>query len=192
MRDVRATPSTRLSDARGFTLVELLVVTAILAVLAMMAIPLLSGSEPQRLNAAAEETANLLRFAMSEARRTNGYVMVDGKSTPGHLKLFYSNTSGNVPPTSGTAAIADPMTKLPVNLDVFANAFSAGVTLTPRFRAGGSTQPQLLIGPGGSSLQGFDGSSEGPLQVNSDVLLSYGSSSVTVAINEVTGLVTLP
>ena len=177
---------------RGLTLAELLVTTAILAVLAAAAVPLLSTNDPQKLNVAAAETANLLRFALSEARRTGGYVLVDGKSTAGRLKLFNSNASGQVPPTSGTSAIADPLTKLATDLNVQAGAFSTGVTLTPQFQAGGSAWPQLLIGPGLSSLQGFDSSAKGALQANSGVVLSYGGKSVTVGINAVTGLVTLP
>jgi prepilin-type N-terminal cleavage/methylation domain-containing protein len=178
----------------GFTLVEMLITISVLGILAAAAIPLLSSNDPQKLSTAAEETANTLRFALSEAKRTGGYVLVDGKTTSGRIKLYYSNANAQVPPTSGTSAMIDPLTKVATDLNVNASAFSKGVTLTPQFSAGGSVRQQLLIGPGLSQLQGFDGTSnpEGTLQANSGVLLSYGSQSVTVSINEVTGLVTLP
>lgn len=176
---------------RGFTLVEMLVTVAILAVVAAVAVPLLSSGDSKRLDVAAEETANLLRFAMSEARRTGGYVLVDGKTTSGKLAIYNSNASGNIPPSSGTSAIVDPLTKLAMVLDVTGSAFSTGVTLTPQFMAGGGARPQLLIST--SALTALDSpSSYGPLQAGSGVLLSYGGQSITASINEVTGLVTLP
>jgi len=175
--------------ASGFTLVEMLVVVTILGVVAKVALPLLSSNDPQKLNVAAEETANILRFALSEAKRTGGYVLVDGKTTSGHLKLYYSTSSANL-----TTAITDPLTKRTTDLNVASSAFSQGVILTPRFRSGGSAWTQLLIGPALTQMQGFDGAStnKGVLQANSGVLLTLGSQSVLVSINQTTGLVTLP
>jgi prepilin-type N-terminal cleavage/methylation domain-containing protein len=182
------------SATRGLTLTEILIAVAIMGIVAAAALPLLSSSDPKKLDVAAEETANLLRFAFAEARRTNGYVLVDGLSTSDQLKLYYSNVNGQSPPAGGTSAIYDPLTKRPAVLDVRASTFSAGVTLTPQFKAGGSNRPLLLIGPGLTQMQGFSGSSspEGALQANSGVQLSYGGNTITVRINQVTGLVTLP
>ncbi len=173
----------------GFTLVEMLIVIAILGIVAKVALPLLSSNDLQKLSVAAEETANTLRFALSEAKRTGGYVLVDGKTTAGRLKLYHSTNNANL-----TTAIIDPLTKRTLDLNVSSSAFSQGVTLTPQFRAGGSARPQLLIGPGLSQMQGFNGTSspEGALQANSGVLLTLGSQSVLVSINQTTGLVTLP
>lgn len=178
----------------GFTLTEVLITVCIIGIVAIVAIPLLSSTEPQRLAVAAEECANLLRFALSEAARTGGYVLVDGKTTAGRLKLYYSDASAHVPPFTGTSAINDPLTKRETDLDVAGNSFSRNVALTPQFKGGGNTYEQLLIGPGSSQFQAFDGesSNRGVLQAGSGILLSYGSRSVTVGINEVTGLVTLP
>ena len=174
----------------------MLVTVAILGIIAKVVIPLLSSNDPQKLSVAAEETANTLRFALSEARRTGGYVLVDGLSTAGQLTLYYSdaNANANVPPTFGTSAISDPLTQRAARLNVAGSPFSQGVSLTPQFWAGGFIRAQLLIGPGLTQFQGSDGniSTQGPLQANSGVLLSYGAQSVTVSINQITGLVTLP
>ena len=180
--------------ACGFTLGEMLVTVAVLGVIASVVVPLLSSGDPQKLAVAADETANTLRFAMSEAKRTGGYVLVDGKTTSGHLKLYRSDATANVPPAAGTSAINDPLTKRSLDLDVNRSAFSQGVTLTPQFRAGGQARLQILIGPGLSQMQGFDGASNshGPLQANSGLILTLGSQSVVIGLNQVTGLVTLP
>lgn len=180
--------------ATGFTLLEMLIVVCILAIVSAVAVPLLSGNDPQKLTVAVQETSNLLRFALSEARRTGGYVLVDGKTAPGRLGLFYSNVNGQVPPTAGTSTINDPLTKRAAVLDVGANPYSQGVALTPQFRAGGQARPQLLIGPGLTQLRGFDGASNdgGALQTGSTVQLVFGSQSQSVSINSVTGLVSVP
>jgi type II secretory pathway pseudopilin PulG len=177
---------------RGFTLAEMLMVIVTLAAVAAVSVPMLSANDPQKLNVAAEEVANLLRFAVSEAQRTGGYVMVDGKTVPGHLRIYYSDATGHVPPTAGTTEVNDPLTKRAADLDVGASAFSPGVTLTPRFMGGGTARPQLLIGPGLTQLQAFDGITEGVLGTGSGVLLSLGGQSATIAISELSGLVTVP
>ncbi len=173
----------------GFTLVEMLITVTIVGILAAAAIPMFSSSDPQKLNVAAAETANILRLAVNEAKRTGGFVLVDGKSTSGHLKLYYSSNTANL-----NQAVKDPLTKLDADLNVNASVFSLGVTITPLFRAGGNPWSQLLIGPGLTQLQGFDGVStnKGALQANSGVQLSYAEKNVTISINETTGLVTLP
>ena len=180
--------------ATGFTLLEMLVAVCILAIVSAVAVPLLSGNDPQKLTVAAQETANLLRFAMSEASRTGGYVLVDGKSTAGQLKLYLSNVNAQVPPVTGTSVINDPLTKRAAVLDVAANPYSQGVTLTPRFMAGGQPRPQLLIGPGLTQMRGFDGagSSQGALQAGSSIQLAFGSQGATVAIDSATGMVSVP
>ncbi|MEQ1601437.1 MAG: prepilin-type N-terminal cleavage/methylation domain-containing protein [Methylophilaceae bacterium] len=174
----------------GFTLVEILVVVAILGVVATVALPLLGNNDPQKLNVAAEETANTLRFALSEAKRTSGYVVVDGKITAGILQFYFSDDKAKVT----TPVLIDPLTKRTLLLDVTTNTFSNGVTLTPQFMAGGSPWKRLLIGPGLTQMQAFDNgaSGKGALAANSGVLLTLGSQSVMVKINEITGLVTLP
>ena len=60
----------RKSRSHGVTLVELLVVVSILGIVALVAIPDFSSSNPQTLDLAAEEFANAMRCARSEALRT--------------------------------------------------------------------------------------------------------------------------
>lgn len=179
------------SVATGFTLLELLISVCILAIVSAVAVPLLTGNDPQKLAVAAEETANLLRFALSEARRTGGYVLVDGRTSAGRLALYYSDSNAQMPPTAGTRAINDPLTKRAAVLDVGANPYSQGVSLTPQFRAGGQARTQLLIGPGLSQMRGFEGAgnNQGALQSGSMVTLTYGAQSTTVQIDAVSGLV---
>jgi prepilin-type N-terminal cleavage/methylation domain-containing protein len=172
---------------QGVTLAEMLLTVSVLAIVAVAALPGSSSDDARKLQVAAEETANTLRLALSEARRTGGYVLVDGKSASDHLRLYYSDGAG----TPG-GAIGDPLSKRAFDLDLRNNAFSPAVALTPQFQAGGAALPQLLIGPGLTQLRGWNGGAGGALQANSGVLLSYGTLSGLVGINPVTGLVTPP
>lgn len=152
----------------------------------MVAVPMLRPQAPTRLDAAAVEVGNALRFALSEAQRTGGYLLVDA-SGPGHLRVHASNASGAI-----LAAVKDPLTKAALDIDMTAPPWSAQIALTARFFNAGMAYNQLLIGPGGQ-LQVFDaGINRGPLQSGSGVLLTLGTLSATVAINETTGRVTIP
>jgi len=173
--------------SRGFTLLETLVVALLIGILALAAVPLLSSQNPTKLDMAAAEVGNALRFAISEAGRSGGCVYVDG-SAPGHLRVYSSASCA----TSGSAAVSDPLTKRALDLDTSGPAFFSGqVSMAPRFFLGGTAYTRLLIGPG--TLLVLDGvSTLGALQAGSGIVLTLGQQSVTVALNETTGRVTLP
>ena len=95
--------------------------------------------------------------------------------------------------------MSDPLTKRALDVSTSGPAFSGLVSMTPRFMQGGTAYTQLLIvGPGGvgpetGTLHVFQGSTyQGPLEAGSGVVLTLGPQSVTVALNETTGRVTLP
>jgi type II secretory pathway pseudopilin PulG len=166
--------------------VEVLIVIALIGIAAMVAIPMLRSQEPARLDAAATEVGNALRFALGEARRTGGYLLVDA-STPGQLRVHASNASGAM-----LGALNDPLTKSPLDVGASAPLWSSSIAMTGSFFSGGVAYPQLLVGPAGQ-LRAFDGGIDrGPLQSGSGVVLSSGTLSVAVAINEATGWVAIP
>lgn len=172
----------------GFTLAEILVVVAIVAVIAAVALPLLSSQNSKKLEVAAHETANALRFAVYEARRSGSHVLVDAKTTAGHLKVVRSNATG-----ADLGAVNDPLSKQALDIDTAGSAFSGPVSMTPRFMQGGTAYAQLLISPT-TQLQVFDGpaTNVGALQPGSGIVLALGASSVIVTIDEATGFVAIP
>src|SRR5712691_7468617 len=182
--------------SRGFTLVETLVVVLLVGILALAAVPLLSSQNPAKLDVAAAEVGNALRFAISEAERIGGYTWVDG-SVSGHLQVSRVVSSSLV-------AVSDPLTKRALDIDTSGPAFSGQVSMAVRFMQGGTAYTQLLItgagvvGPGtGTQLYVYDSSTspstpKGALQANSGVVLTLRPQTAMVAINESTGLVTLP
>jgi type II secretory pathway pseudopilin PulG len=165
--------------------VEVLIVIALIGIAAMVAIPMLRSQEPARLDAAATEVGNALRFALGEARRTGGYLLVDA-STPGHLRVHASNASGAI-----LGAVNDPLTKSPLDIGASAPLGWNSIAMTGSFFSGGVAYTQLLVGPAGQ-LRAFEGGIDrGPLQSGSGVVLTSGTLSAAVAISEATGRVAI-
>jgi type II secretory pathway pseudopilin PulG len=166
--------------------VEALIVIALIGIVAVVTIPMLRSQEPTRLDAAATEVGNALRFALGEAQRTGGYVMVDA-STPGQLRVHASNAAGAI-----LGPVNDPLTKSPLNIGTSAPLGWNAIAMTGSFFSGGVAYTQLLVGPAGQ-LRAFEGGIDrGPLQSGSGVVLTSGTLSAAVAISEATGRVAIP
>jgi type II secretion system protein H len=79
--------------SHGVTLVELLVVIAVLGIVAVVAIPdLFSSSNPQTLDLAAEEIANTIRFARSEAIRLDSPRGFQQQTSAKRIRVFRPET----------------------------------------------------------------------------------------------------
>ena len=170
---------------RGFTLAEVLVVIALLGIVAVAAIPILRTPAPAKLDAAATEVGNVLRFVVSETSRSGTYLFVDA-STDGRLRVLNSNASGAL---LGNAT--DPLTKAALQVDTSAPPWSGDVTMSASFLQGGNAYKQLLVGPGAQLVVYDGGVSRGALQPASGITVSLGAASATVTL-ETTGRVALP
>lgn len=178
---------------QGFTLAEMLTVIIIIALLAIATLPSLNTLATPQDDLMATEVAGLLRLAVSEARRSGQFVLVDGKTQPGTLKVYLSNASAEQPPTAGTSAVLDPLTRQALSLSTADSPLLGNAELQAKFNASGVWQ-QLLIAPGAQQFRAFDGagSDRGALTAGSGILLSGRSGNRFIAIQEVTGLVTGP
>jgi prepilin-type N-terminal cleavage/methylation domain-containing protein len=183
MRPAVAHPATR-----GFTLVEMLIVVSLLAILSAVMLPSLSALDDQRLEVAAAEVRNALRFGRSEAMRQDNDMLVDLGSAPGSVKIFKGSCS-----SSSTTAVIDPRTKLGFNVNVADGPFSRGVTVTPRFLASsGTAYDSVIFGSDGKArdvCQISGTNSQGTPQAGSQVLLSLGSRQVAISVDPTTGRV---
>ena len=180
-----------MAGARGFTLAELLIAVAFLAILAATLIPNMNSGDADRLDVAAAEVRNALRFARSEAMRRGQTVLVDAESSPGHIKV--SDTSCT---SIGTPVVVkDPRTKLSFDVDVSGGPFSGGVGVTPRFMAGGTAYGGVIFGTTGAAVdacQVTGMNSKGTPEAGSGVVLSLGTRQVALALDAATGRVTGP
>ena len=87
------------SDKKGFTLLELLVVIAVIAILAAVAIPIYARSREKAAESACLHNQKVIRLAAEEYKNDNGsypetvQVLVDGgylKSMPNCSGLIYT------------------------------------------------------------------------------------------------------
>lgn len=182
---------TRCPASRGFTLVEMLLVVALLAVLAGLAVPALHSNDDQRLEVAAGEVREALRFARVEAMRRQQGVLFDAESSPGRLKLSDTNCTAIGAPK----AVNDPRTKLAFDVDVSGGPFSSGVVVTPRFMVGGSAWGGVVFNAAGTAAdacQVTGMTSKGAPEPGSGVVLSRGGRQLTIALDAATGRVTGP
>jgi len=175
----------------GFTLAELLVTVAFLAILAVTLVPNMNSADIDRLDVAAAEVRNALRFARSEAMRRGQSVLVDAESSPGRIKVSATScTSFGTP-----KVVSDPRTKLSFDVDVSGGPYSGGVGLTPRVMAGGTAYGGVIFDATGKvadTCQVTGMSSKGTPQAGSGVLLSLGTRQVTIALDAATGRVSGP
>ena len=107
---------------RGYSLPELLAVVIILGIAAVVAIPAIPTSNPDRLELAAEEFAEAMRFARSEAIRTGEPRGFRENSIDRRIRVFRPDTS-----TSPWTLIYDvyhPVSKKFYDIDLDAHPFA--------------------------------------------------------------------
>ena len=176
---------------RGFTLAEMLIVAALLAILGKAMLPNLAGGDDRRLEVAGSDVREALRFARAEAVRRGQRVLFDAESSPGRVKLLVTSCT-----TMGSPkAVTDPRTKLAFDVNVTGGPFSAGVGVTPKFMVAGSAWGGVIFDASGEAVdacQVTGMTSKGTPEVGSGVSLSLGGRQATVALDAGTGRVTGP
>jgi prepilin-type N-terminal cleavage/methylation domain-containing protein len=178
---------------RGVSLTEMLTVVALLAVLAGVMVPSLAPHDGTRLEVAAAEVRDALRFARAEALRRGKPALLDAETTPGKLKVIW--LSANCNGLSSFTAATDPRSKVAFAANVTGGAFSAGVVVTPRFLAGGTAYGGLVFDAHGKPSEACvvsSKTSKGAPEAGSNVLLTLGDRQATVSVDGVTGRVSGP
>lgn len=116
------------SSARcGFTVAELLIVIALLGVVAALVLPRLSGSNPEALGVVAEEVADALRYARSEALRTAEPHGVEIDHATGNVEVYKANLSGAA--IAVDFVVTHPVDKKPYRFQVGTVPHAGGVEI---------------------------------------------------------------
>lgn len=172
----------------GFTLLELLIVVSILGIVAVAAIPNLASTEPYKLSLAAEEIAEAIRFARSEALRTGEPRGFRQQSTAKRIRVFRPDT-GTAPWTLNYD-VYHPVSKQIYDVDLNNHPF-AGADILSRadtFRGTCNTPGNIYFDRNGIPRCADP---ETVLVEQFDVTLALGPHTRVVTLHGITGRVTV-
>lgn len=178
----------RFQKQRGYSLVELVIVVAVLTTLAAMAMPAPSSGTSRKLDVATSEVATAVRFAHSEASRTgqpHGFEQVAGTE---RVRVFRLDM-GTVPPTP-IYDVYHPVTKQLYDIDLgtlsLADVDSLG--LSANFRSACTLPQRIYFDTNGTS---WCTNPSTVLLDNFELTLSLGSHTRLVRTDGMTGRVSV-
>ena len=124
----------KIQSEQGFSLVELLIVVTILGIAASVAIPDISTTNISQLELAAEEMAEAMSFARSEAKRTGLPHGFRQQSSAKRIRVFRADTT--VSPWLPIYDVYHPISKKLYDIDLETHPFASvgAITRTPTFR----------------------------------------------------------
>jgi prepilin-type N-terminal cleavage/methylation domain-containing protein len=176
----------------GYSLPELLAVVIILGITAAVAIPDISTTDPSTLDLAAEEVAQAIRFARSEALRTGEIHGVQISQNTQRVVAYKADLTTT--PVSMASILYHPVSKQKFDYDVDTGPMTDGVSIT-------NTQDPFLYATGRRKNLLFDITGVPIWIVNSTastyilqdgmIQLGYGSHSRAVRVAQITGRVTV-
>ena len=113
---------------RGITLLELLLVVAILGIVVLIAMPAVRPYNERQLDAVAQEVAAAIRFARDETLRTGTSYGVNINVNSQRLRIYRLDTSGS-PPTL-IYDVRNPLDKKLYDLQFATDPLLSGVNVT--------------------------------------------------------------
>ncbi len=177
----------------GFSLVELTAVIAILGITALVVIPNFSSTDPYKLELAAEQVAQAIRFARSEAMRSGEHHGVTISQVTQKITVIKWDLTTD--PVSVESIPYHPLNKQAFKFDVSGFSLAAGVLISNSddifLYSGIGRRRSLIFDPQGVPVWvvGVDDSSY--LLQEGMVQLSLGQAQLKVAVAPVTGRVTI-
>jgi prepilin-type N-terminal cleavage/methylation domain-containing protein len=178
-----------LSAARGYTLVEILIVVSLITVLAAVALPSLRPAEHEQLDLAASWIAEKVRFARAEALRTASPIYLEINRDTERLLVAQADLTGaTVAP--GTT-LRDPISKEPLDLILSSAPSTAGIDITawPFNYPNGGAQASVVFDARGLPVRKAGGNYQ--LMTASDITLTRRGQQRVVRVDRTTGRVTI-
>ena len=173
---------------RGYSLLEILLVISILGVVAAVAIPNFSATDPGKLDLAADEIAEAMRFARSEATRTGSPRGFQQDSSQKRIRVFRPDMSAT--PWTPVYDVYHPVSKKLYDIQLDAHPFASadGISHSRIYRGTCNQSGSVYFDSNGTP---WCADPETVLLQQFDVTLSLGPFSRVVTLHGVTGRVTI-
>ena len=178
----------------GYTLVELVVVSSIVAVLAAIALPGAKPPEDEKLELAAARVAEALRFARMESIRTGQVHGVEVLGSTDQVIVSIADMTQDSPyptgtPTDPLSILYDPISLQRLDIDL-SRGSTRGVDVQPQpfTYAGGARRSVMFDAQGMPFRKGMGSFTQ--LQ-DGQVVLDLGTSQRSVRLAPITGRVTI-
>ena len=172
----------------AYTLVEILIVVSLLGIVAAVAVPNYSSVNPQPLDLAAEEIANAMRFARSEAMRLGRPIGFRQHSVNKRIRVFRADT-GTAPWTLNYD-VHHPLSKHLYDVELDSHPFAAADSVSHnRVYRGTCDKPGNVYFDGNGTPWCAD--PETVLLEQLDVTLTLGSHSRVITLHGISGRVTV-
>jgi type II secretion system protein H len=174
--------------SQGITLLETLIVVSILGIVALVAIPSFHSAERQKLDLAAEEFAEAIRFARSEAMRVGQPRGFRLSTSQKRIQVFRPDTSAV--PWTLLYDVYHPVSKKLIDVELGKHPLAAADSLSrdATFRGNCTTSDNLYFDSRGTPWCVNPRTS---LLEHLDLTLSLGAHSRTVTLDGITGRVTV-
>ncbi len=170
--------------SRGYTLVEALLTVSLVGIVALVVIPDISPTRDTRLEVAAQELADAISFARSEAIRTGTAHGVDVIINQNRVRLFSADTS-TTPPTA-SFDVRHPLSKSLYDIRLDDNSFADVGSINQSYTSNGvCSNPQRII----FNAQGaaFCGDPYTSLYLQNDYRLTLDRGSKQVSLQGMSG-----
>jgi prepilin-type N-terminal cleavage/methylation domain-containing protein len=171
----------------GVTLVEMVLVVAVLAVAATLAIPMSEPAGDAAAASAAGDVAQAVRFAQREAMRTGSFHVAEINPATQTIRVYRLTDTGAV---SGVK-VNHPFDKLEYRISLAGKAPHVRITSSV-FTYGADRTVDVAFSPDGTPLRYVTGQlPSAALSADGSVGLQAGAAQRTVLVDRTTGRVTL-
>lgn len=172
----------------GYSLLELTIIVLIFGIMAAVVIPNFSSSDPSKLDLAAQELADAMRFARSESIRLGEPRGFQQQTAEKRIRLFRADTATT--PWTLVYDVYHPVSRklYDVELDDHPFARVDGIAANRVYRGACNSAESVYFDAGGVPRCA---NPETVLLDRFDVTLTLGSHSRIVSLNSVTGQVSV-
>ena len=175
---------------RGYTLLEMLIVVTITGLVATLVMPSLSSNDVAKLDAAASEVVDAVRFARSEAIRAGEQYGVDANVAAQRVRVYRLDVSGGLPVLRYD--VYHPVTKKLYDLQFDNNREFSGVRIEKsEFWFEGFFGARDLLGFNVNGVPKYNDGGTIRMLVDGRIQLSLGEHERDIEVAPMTGRVTV-